>query len=97
LLGELPQLTRLLVNRLKHGVLDVRMDLPGLERLERSLRLASTRLSLALLISALVIAFGPQIATAGPVWMGLPMFSWLAAIATLGGLLAFLLSLFKSS
>lgn len=97
LLGELPQLTRLLVNRLKHGVLEVRMDLPGLERLERSLRLASTRLSLALLISALVIAFGPQIAAAGPVWMGLPMFSWLAAIATLGGLLAFLWSLFKSS
>jgi len=96
LLGELPQLTRLLVSRLKHGVLEVRMDLPGLERLERSLRLASTRLSLALLVSALVIAFGPQIAAAGPVWLGLPLFSWLAAIATLGGVMAFLWSLFKS-
>lgn len=96
-LGELPQLTRLLINRLKHGVLDVRMELPGLERLERSLRLASTRLSLALLISALVVAFGPQIATAGPVWQGLSLASWLAAIATLGGLLAFLWSLFKGS
>lgn len=96
LLGELPQLTRLLVNRFKHGVLEMRVDVPGLERLERSLRLASTRLSLALLISALVIAFGPQIAAAGPVWLGLPAVSWLAAIATLGGLLAFLRSLFKS-
>ena len=75
----------------------MRMDLPGLERLERSLRLASTRLSLALLISALVITFGPQIAAVGPVWAGLPMLSWLAAIATAGGLVAFLWSLFKSS
>ena len=97
LLGDLPQLARLLVNRLKHGVLEVRMDLPGLERLERSLRLASTRLSLALLISALVITFGPQIAAVGPVWAGLPILSWLAAIATAGGLVAFLWSLFKSS
>ena len=94
-LSDLPKLTRLMVHRLKHGVLDLKVDMPGLERLERSLRLASTRLSLALLISALLIAFGPQIAAAGPVWQGLSAIGWLAGIATLGGLLAFLWSLFK--
>ena len=94
-LNDLPKLTRLMVHRLKHGVLDLKVDMPGLERLERSLRLASTRLSLALLISALLIAFGPQIAAAGPVWQGLSAIGWLAGIATLGGLLAFLWSLFK--
>lgn len=94
-LSDLPKLTRLMVHRLKHGVLDLKVDIPGLERLERSLRLASTRLSLALLISALLIAFGPQIAAAGPVWQGLSAISWLAGIATLGGLLAFLWSLFR--
>ena len=96
-LGDLPQLTRLMVHRLKHGVLDLKVDVPGVEKLERSLRLASTRLSLALLISALLIAFGPQIAAAGPVWQGLSAIGWLAGIATLGGLLAFLWSLFKGS
>ncbi|WP_019407809.1 ABC1 kinase family protein [Pseudomonas psychrophila] len=96
-LADLPKLTRLMVHRLKHGVLDLKVDMPGLERLERSLRLASTRLSLALLISALLIAFGPQIAAAGPVWQGLSAVGWLAGIATLGGLLAFLWSLFKGS
>ncbi|MFJ2335007.1 ABC1 kinase family protein [Pseudomonas helleri] len=95
-LADLPKLTRLMVHRLKHGVVDLKVDMPGLERLERSLRLASTRLSLALLISALLIAFGPQIAAAGPVWQGLSAVGWLAGIATLGGLLAFLWSLFKS-
>ena len=95
-LSDLPKLTRLMVHRLKHGVLDLKVDMPGLERLERSLRLASTRLSLALLISALLIAFGPQIAAAGPVWQGLSAIGWLAGIATLGGLLAFLWSLFRS-
>ena len=95
MLSDLPKLTRLMVHRLKHGVLDLKVDMPGLERLERSLRLASTRLSLALLISALLIAFGPQIAAAGPVWQGLSAIGWLAGIATLGGLLAFLWSLFK--
>ncbi len=94
-LSDLPKLTRLMVHRLKHGVLDLKVDMPGLERLERSLRLASTRLSLALLISALLIAFGPQIAAAGPVWQGLSAIGWLAGIATLGGLLAFLWSLFR--
>ena len=94
-LSDLPKLTRLMVHRLKHGVLDLKVDIPGLERLERSLRLASTRLSLALLISALLIAFGPQIAAAGPVWQGLSAIGWLAGIATLGGLLAFLWSLFR--
>ena len=94
-LNDLPKLTRLMVHRLKHGVLDLKVDMPGLERLERSLRLASTRLSLALLISALLIAFGPQIAAAGPVWQGLSAIGWLAGIATLGGLLAFLWSLFR--
>ena len=94
-LGDLPKLTRLLVHRLKHGVLDLKVDMPGIEKLERSLRLASTRLSLALLISALLIAFGPQIAAAGPVWHGLSAIGWLAGLATLGGLLAFLWSLFK--
>ena len=94
-LSDLPKLTRLMVHRLKHGVLDLKVDMPGLERLERSLRLASTRLSLALLISALLIAFGPQIAAAGPVWQGLSAIGWLAGIATLGGLLSFLWSLFK--
>ena len=94
-LNDLPKLTRLMVHRLKHGVLDLKVDIPGLERLERSLRLASTRLSLALLISALLIAFGPQIAAAGPVWQGLSAIGWLAGIATLGGLLAFLWSLFR--
>ena len=94
-LNDLPKLTRLMVHRLKHGVLDLKVDMPGLERLERSLRLASTRLSLALLISALLIAFGPQIAAAGPVWQGLSAMGWLAGIATLGGLLAFLWSLFR--
>ena len=96
-LEDLPKLTRLMVHRLKHGVLDLKVDLPGIEKLERSLRLASTRLSLALLISALLIAFGPQIAAAGPVWQGLSAIGWLAGIATLGGLLAFLWSLFKGS
>ncbi|OZY58310.1 ABC transporter [Pseudomonas lundensis] len=96
-LGDLPQLTRLMVHRLKHGVLDLKVDVPGVEKLERSLRLASTRLSLALLISALLIAFGPQIVAAGPVWQGLSAIGWLAGIATLGGLLAFLWSLFKGS
>ena len=96
-LGDLPQLTRLMVHRLKHGVLDLKVDVPGVEKLERSLRLASTRLSLALLISALLIAFGPQIAAAGPVWQGLSAIGWLAGFATLGGLLAFLWSLFKGS
>lgn len=96
MLADLPKLTRLMVHRLKHGVVDLKVDMPGLERLERSLRLASTRLSLALLISALLIAFGPQIAAAGPVWQGLSAMGWLAGIATLGGLLAFLWSLFKS-
>ncbi|MFP3516535.1 AarF/UbiB family protein [Pseudomonas sp. SIMBA_077] len=96
-LADLPKLTRLMLHRLKHGVIDLKVDIPGLERLERSLRLASTRLSLALLISALLIAFGPQIAAAGPVWQGLSAVGWLAAIATLGGLLAFLWSLFKGS
>ena len=91
-LSDLPKLTRLMVHRLKHGVLDLKVDMPGLER---SLRLASTRLSLALLISALLIAFGPQIAAAGPVWQGLSAIGWLAGIATLGGLLAFLWSLFR--
>ena len=94
-LSDLPKLTRLMVHRLKHGVLDLKVDMPGLVRLERSLRLASTRLSLALLISALLIAFGPQIAAAGPVWQGLSAIGWLAGIATLGGLLAFLWSLFR--
>lgn len=94
-LSDLPKLTRLMVHRLKHGVLDLKVDMPGLERLERSLRLASTRLSLALLISALLITFGPQIAAAGPVWQGLSAIGWLAGIATLGGLLAFLWSLFR--
>ena len=94
-LSDLPKLTRLMVHRLKHGVLDLKVDMPGLERLERSLRLASTRLSLALLISALLIAFGPQIAAAGPVWQGLSAIGWLAGIATLGGWLAFLWSLFR--
>lgn len=94
-LSDLPKLTRLMVHRLKHGVLDLKVDMPGLERLERSLRLASTRLSLALLISALLIAFGPQIAAAGPVWQGVSAIGWLAGIATLGGLLAFLWSLFR--
>ena len=94
-LSDLPKLTRLMVHRLKHGVLDLKVDMPGLERLERSLRLSSTRLSLALLISALLIAFGPQIAAAGPVWQGLSAIGWLAGIATLGGLLAFLWSLFR--
>lgn len=94
-LSDLPKLTRLMVHRLKLGVLDLKVDMPGLERLERSLRLASTRLSLALLISALLIAFGPQIAAAGPVWQGLSAIGWLAGIATLGGLLAFLWSLFR--
>ena len=78
-------------------MLDLKVDLPGIEKLERSLRLASTRLSLALLISALLIAFGLQIAAAGPVWQGLSAIGWLAGIATLGGLLAFLWSLFKGS
>ena len=96
-MNDLPKLTRLMIHRLKHGVLDLKVDMPGLERLERSLRLASTRLSLALLISALLIAFGPQIAAAGPVWQGLSAIGWLAGIATLGGLLAFLWSLFKRS
>ena len=41
-LSDLPKLTRLMVHRLKHGVLDLKVDMPGLERLERSLRLAST-------------------------------------------------------
>ncbi|MCU1725439.1 AarF/UbiB family protein [Pseudomonas sp. 7P_10.2_Bac1] len=95
-LADLPKLTRLMVHRLKHGVIDLKVDMPGLERLERSLRLASTRLSLALLISALLIAFGPQIAAAGPQWQGLSAVGWLAGIATVGGLLAFLWSLFKS-
>ena len=94
-LSDLPKLTRLMVHRLKHGVLDLKVDMPGLERLERSLRLASTRLSLALLISALLIAFDPQIAAAGPVWQGLSAIGWLAGIATMGGLLAFLWSLFR--
>lgn len=96
-LADVPKLTRLMLHRLKHGVIDLKVEMPGLERLERSLRLASTRLSLALLISALLIAFGPQIATAGPVWLGLSAVGWLAAIATLGGLLAFLWSLFRGS
>lgn len=96
LLSELPQLTRLLINRLKHGVVDLRLDMPGIERLEKSLRLASTRLSLALLISALLIAFGPQIAAAGPTWQGLSVVGWIAGLATLSALLAFVWSLFKS-
>nr|WP_246884422.1 AarF/ABC1/UbiB kinase family protein [Pseudomonas chlororaphis] len=94
---ELPQLTRLLINRLKHGVLDLRLDMPSVERLEKSLRLASTRLSLALLVSALLIAFGPQIDAAGPVWQGLSVVAWLAGVATLGGVLAFVWSLFRRS
>ncbi|AJO78027.1 AarF/ABC1/UbiB kinase family protein [Pseudomonas sp. MRSN 12121] len=94
---ELPQLTRLLINRLKHGVVDLRLDMPGVERLEKSLRLASTRLSLALLISALLIAFGPQIAAAGPTWQGLSVVGWLAGVATVGGLLGFVWSLFRGA
>jgi ubiquinone biosynthesis protein len=78
--SELPSIIHLLLVRLKQGKVTVEIEIKGIDRLINGLERAAARLSIAIVVAALVITVAPRL-----VGLGTPFFAF---VVTLVGLLA---------
>lgn len=92
LAGEAPRVARLVLHRLKHGRLDARVEVANLTQLGRSLERSATRLAVAIVTAAFVLALAPLLLDVGPRWFGVPVFALLGLLAAVGGLVSLLWS-----
>lgn len=79
-LNELPSLLKLAANRAKYGKFEASILVPHIPLLNQTIERAATRVTQALVLSALILAFGPTVAKASPVWHGLPAIIWVAGV-----------------
>ncbi|GAA5234057.1 AarF/ABC1/UbiB kinase family protein [Verticiella sediminum] len=89
---DVPQVARLAMYRIKHGQFGARVEIANLAELGRSLERTATRLALAIVVAAFVLALGPLLLNLGPRWLGMPVFALLGLLVAVGGLLALLWS-----
>ncbi len=95
LAGEAPRVARLVLHRMKHGKLGAQIDVTNLGQLGQAMERAATRLALAIVSAAFVLALAPLLLDIGPNWFGVPVFALLGLVAAVGGLIALLWSMRK--
>ena len=94
--GSLPQDLRRLLRAAKRGALQVNVDITRLEKFGRQLDKSASRITVALITSALIVGSSiVMTVSGGPTLMGLPLFGFIGFLAAGIGGIWILLSIYR--
>jgi ubiquinone biosynthesis protein len=85
--GDVPQVLRLVLHHLRQGKVNAEIEVRHLDRVSGALERAATRLAIAIVAAAFILALAPRLLALGPAWHGIPLFELLGLVLTVGSLI----------